>query len=124
MRMNRAITEDRERAENKSISIKAIEKMGSIIQFMHPGKEHTLGRSGVVTADGAVKFWETRAHGRKFLKAGGKYLDLATGQVKVDPALCVWCEAEWDTRAVGLSDRAVGFPKWEHSFLPEEPASE
>jgi hypothetical protein len=39
-----------------------------VVQFPHPGREHDPG-------DATVMLWNTKDHGRKFLRSTGRYLD-------------------------------------------------
>jgi hypothetical protein len=61
-----------------------------IVQFLHPGGEHRPD-------DGAIKWWNTKEHKRKFLVRPGKY---ATDGKLVDGQIEFWGEWEPESRVI------------------------
>lgn len=76
--------------------------MKSIIQFPHPGAEHTLD-SGQV--------WNSSAHKRKYLKVNGSYLkDLSS--MPIEEVVYFWGEWEAQSKLIQtIEDNNPNFPK-------------
>jgi hypothetical protein len=84
-----------------------------VVQFPHPGREHDPG-------DATVMPWNTKDHGRKFLRSTGRYLDahgaLGSGTVMF------WGEWEAQSRVVDrYPDASTGMPRFVHEPFVQRP---
>ena len=88
--------------------------MPSIVQFAHPGSEHSPD-----SKKGNWKSWNTEPHKRKFLQCDGSYID--TDGTKKTGNLQFWGEWEPPSKVIELKNRPNDlFPRWIHqSILPD-----
>jgi len=74
--------------------------MKSIIQFLHPGKEHSIN-SGEI--------WNVSSHKRKYLKLKGSYVfDLSL--MPIDDTVCFWGEWEAQSKGQAIPDNMAPLP--------------
>lgn len=87
--------------------------MAKIIQFIHPGPEHSFDNY----VNGRMhKNWNSDQHKRKFCKANGEYIDLENKNNKGQ--FMFW--GEWEPPSfVGLTNQNPPLPEYLHSpYLP------
>lgn len=84
--------------------------MPKIIQFTHPGAEHSYDK-----ATPNYKSWNCAKHKRKFLKANGKYI---SNDEELNGELAFWGEWEPPSKVSRLNSKPPKFyPKWLHEPL-------
>jgi hypothetical protein len=85
------------------------------VQFIHPGGEHGSDAPG-------RKRWNLDLHRRKFLRAGGEYVE-KPGAAPVEGELVFWGEWEPESEAEPIAAAVLDGPRWLHTPYYVRPES-